>query len=199
VEVHESYLERLPLSLVARGIVDQAEIWYYWRGSGMLPFQRESPFLARRAFRLQDERVPLASQEMLSFVYAFGAPHILCVLGLGVGTDLLDACAASVRLYNPIDAPALRVPAEVSARFDLILTGAEWQSAAVRQLHPSIPIVIMPVGPEFAEAAWEDIRQKARDESISVLFANAIKSNPERRREALAGSVRPWAVGLRRL
>ncbi|MBV9203665.1 MAG: glycosyl transferase family 1, partial [Alphaproteobacteria bacterium] len=87
---------------------------------------------------------------MLSFVYAFGAPHILCVLGLGVSAQLLDACAASVCLYNSIDAPALRVPAEVSARFDLILTGAEWQSAAVRERHPNTPTAIMPIGPEFA-------------------------------------------------
>jgi glycosyltransferase involved in cell wall biosynthesis len=150
VEVHGSYLERLPLSLLARGIVDQAEIWYYWRGGGMPPFQREKPFLARRAFRLQDERAPLASQEMLSFVYAFGAPHILCVLGLGASAQLLDACAVSIRLYNSIDAPALRVPADVSARFDLILTGAEWQSATVRERHPSTPTAIMPIGPEFA-------------------------------------------------
>src|SRR5205085_12143510 len=113
------YLERLPLSLVASGIMDQAEIWHYWRDGGAPLFWRESPVLARRAFRLSDQRPPFASYEMLRFVHAFGAPHILCVLGLGVSAELLDACEASVRLYNSIDALALRVPHEVSDRFDL--------------------------------------------------------------------------------
>ncbi|KQU46042.1 glycosyl transferase family 1 [Sphingomonas sp. Leaf339] len=87
---------------------------------------------------------------MLDFVQRHGAPHILVVYGLGVTPALLEACGNSIILYNSIDAPALRVPPEVSARFDLVLTGAEWQSDEVEARHPGMATAIMPVGPEFA-------------------------------------------------
>ena len=73
----------------------------------------------------------------------------MCV-GLGVSEDILLACRDSYKIYNSIDAPALRVPFSVSRHFDLILTGAAWQSAAVHERHPNMRTSIMPIGPEFA-------------------------------------------------
>ncbi|RYE54710.1 MAG: glycosyl transferase family 1, partial [Hyphomicrobiales bacterium] len=61
---------------------------------------------------------------MLDFIHRHGAPRILCVWGLGVSEAILKACSDSVIIYNSIDAPALRVPPEVSRHFDLVLTGA---------------------------------------------------------------------------
>lgn len=87
---------------------------------------------------------------MAQFLAIHGAPKILCVWGLGVTEQLLEACADSFIIYNSIDAPALRVPQEVSRRFDLVLTGAEWQSREVRERHPGMQTLILPVGPEFA-------------------------------------------------
>ena len=88
---------------------------------------------------------------MVGFVEAFGAPHILCVWGLGVDAALLDACAASFKIYNSIDAPPLRIPPDLSARFDLVLTAADWQTAAVKGRHPAMPCAVLPIGPEFAD------------------------------------------------
>lgn len=144
------YLERLPLACIAAGIVDQAEIWHHQLGGGQVPFVASDPRLGYRGFRFADPAPPFANHDMVDFVAAFGAPHILVVYGLGVSTELLDLCANSVILYNSIDAPTLRVPPEVSARFDLVLTGAAWQSAEVEARHPGMATAIMPVGPEFA-------------------------------------------------
>jgi glycosyltransferase involved in cell wall biosynthesis len=55
-----------------------------------------------------------------------------------------------VIIYNSIDVPALRVPPEVSRHFDLVLTGAQWQSDDVVARHPDMPTAILPVGPDFA-------------------------------------------------
>lgn len=151
VAVRGGYLERLPLACVAAGLVDAAEIWHHWRPATPAPFHRDGPALARRAFRLGGPVPPFRSNGMLGFVAAFGAPHILCAWGLGVDAALLDACAASFKIYNSIDAPALRVPPEVSARFDLVLTAAEWQSDIVRERHPDMPCAVLPIGPEFAD------------------------------------------------
>jgi glycosyltransferase involved in cell wall biosynthesis len=145
-----SYLERLALALVAAGHADQVEVWHHWRGDDAPPFRRDGPVLARRAFRLDRDEAPFASADMLGFVRAFGAPHLLLVLGLGVAPALLDLCAHGIRVYNSIDAPALRVPPEVSARFDLVLTGAEWQSRVVAERHPGMATLVLPIGPEFA-------------------------------------------------
>ena len=54
------------------------------------------------------------------------------------------------RIYNSIDAPALRVPESVSRHFDIIITGAEWQSREVNHRHPDMVTAVMPIGPEFA-------------------------------------------------
>jgi glycosyltransferase involved in cell wall biosynthesis len=151
LEVVGGYLERLPLACVKSGLCDHAEIWHHWRGEGPGPFRRETPWLARRSFRLDHEAAPFASRDMLGFIAAVGAPHILCVYGLGVDAEILNACANSFKIYNSIDAPALRVPPEVSRLFDLVLTGAEWQSEEVRARHPGMDSPIMPIGPEFAD------------------------------------------------
>jgi len=148
--VSGGYLERLPLALVKAGLADRAEIWHHWRADGPAPSREDGPLLTRRAFAVDSEHAPFASADMLGHVEAFGAPAILVVLGLGVDASILDACAASTTIYNSIDAPALRVPPEVSARFDLILTGAEWQSDEVRARHPGMAAAVMPIGPEFA-------------------------------------------------
>ena len=151
VEVVGGYLERLPLAAVRGGLVDCAEIWTHWRGEKPpLDQPGTSKFLTRRAFRMNGSAAPHASNDMLGHLAAFGPPSILCVWGLGVSEDVLLACQDSFKIYNSIDAPALRVPFEVSRHFDLILTGSEWQSQIVRLRHPTIPTAIMPLGPEFA-------------------------------------------------
>lgn len=149
-DVTGGYLERLPLACVASGIVEQAEIWHHQTGGGRTPYAPVDMRLGYRGFRLDDDAAPFDNHDMVDFVRAFGAPHILVVYGLGVSTALLDACARSVVIYNSIDAPTLRVPTHVSARFDLVLTGAPWQSAEVEARHPGMATAVLPVGPEFA-------------------------------------------------
>ena len=149
-EVTGGYLERLPLASVAAGIVERAEIWHHQLGGGREPLRRANERLAYRAFRLDDAQAPFDNRDMIEFVHTFGAPYILVVYGLGVSPALLDACAESVIVYNSIDAPTLRVPPEVSERFDLVLTGAAWQSAEVETRHSGKATAILPVGPEFA-------------------------------------------------
>lgn len=155
-------------------MVEQAEIWHHWRADAEPPFRRESAALARRAFRLDEERAPFASAEMVAFVRAFGAPHILVVLGLGVAPALLEACANSVVIYNSIDAPALRVPPEVSERFDLVLTAAQWQSDAVEARHPGMATAIMPIGPEFA--APDPFRPLGTPKDVDLIYVAAAQA-----------------------
>lgn len=142
------YLERLPLAAICHGLVDFAEIWHHSDGGSAL--RRDSAHLARRVFPVDGDEPPFASSAMRAFIAAFGAPRILCVWGLGVTEDILEACRDSFIIYNSIDAPALRVPAHISAHFDLVLTGAQWQSDAVTERHPKMATAILPVGPEFA-------------------------------------------------
>lgn len=144
------YLERLPLACIAHGLVDQAEIWHHREGDGAASHVRAGPLLAYRAFSLAHAQPPFASPAMLAFLAEHGAPHILVVLGLGVDAALLDACGRSVRIYNSIDAPALRVPPAVSARCDIVLTAAQWQSDEVARRHPGMTTAVLPIGPEFA-------------------------------------------------
>lgn len=165
------YLERLPLACLRRGLVRQAEIWHHWRGADPGPFSRDSTVLARRSFRIGGEQAPFRSDSMLGFVRAFGAPHILCVWGLGVDPALLQACGRSVKIYNSIDAPALRIPPEASAAFDLVLTGAAWQSAAVRERHPKMPCAVLPIGPEFADP--ETFRPLGIEKCYDVIYVAA--------------------------
>ncbi len=137
--------------------------------------------LARRAFRLDREHAPFASTEMVEFVRAYGAPHILVVLGIGVAPDLLEACANSVILYNSIDAPALRVPPDVSAHFDLVITGAEWQSDVVAERHPGMATTVMPIGPELA--GIEQFRPLGTPKDVDLIYVAA--AQPYKRHDIL--------------
>ena len=165
------YLERLPLACVKAGLADYAEIWHHSRAEVPPLFRREGPLLARRAFRLREEAAPFASNDMLGFIRTFGAPHILCVLGLGVDAALLRAAARSFKIYNSIDAPALRVPSDVSASFDLVLTGSDAQSDEVRARHPDMPCAVMPIGPEFADPETFRPLGSAKDYDIVYVAA----------------------------
>ncbi|SFV38476.1 Glycosyl transferases group 1 [Devosia crocina] len=142
------YLERLPLAAVQSGLAQFCEIWHH--DTGMGSFRQDNPYLARRVFPLTEPLAPFHSESMIEFVKRYGAPRILCVWGLGVGEALLEVCRESLIIYNSIDAPALRVPPEISRHFDAVLTGAQWQSDVVADRHSDMPAAIMPVGPEFA-------------------------------------------------
>jgi glycosyltransferase involved in cell wall biosynthesis len=181
VDVAGSYLERLPLALVASGIVEHAEIWHHWRGAGPAPCRRDSDVLTRRAFPLDDDTPPFASAAMEAFVRRYGAPHILVVYGLGVAPALLALCANSVIIYNSIDAPALRVPSDCSAHFDLVLTGAQWQSDAVEARHPGMATAILPVGPEFA--AIDQFRPLGTPKDVDLIYVAA--AQPYKRHDIL--------------
>ncbi|MCW6507484.1 glycosyltransferase family 4 protein [Lichenifustis flavocetrariae] len=150
-EVRGGYLERLPLACIRAGLVDRAEVWHHLVSADPETARRDDCGLVRRAFRISRTDPPFSSNSMRGFVKAFGAPRILCVWGLGVDEALLDACADSFKIYNSIDAPALRVPDAVSGRFDLVLTASEWQSDEVRARHPAVPCAVLPIGPEFAD------------------------------------------------
>lgn len=175
------YLERLPLACVRAGLVDHVEIWHHWRPADPGPFRRDSPVLARRSFRLGEEAPPFRSNSMIGFIEAFGAPHILCVWGLGVDEAVLEACANSVIIYNSIDAPALRVPPAVSAHFDLVLTAAPWQSEEVQRRHPGLPCAVLPIGPDFADP--ETFRPLGLEKPYDVIYVAA--AQPYKRHDIL--------------
>ena len=189
------YLERLPLAAMRHGLCDAAEIWTFWGHDEEPPFPEEEEFLIRRAFRAEPSPGPMRSVDMLAHIRAFGPPEILCVWGLGVDEAILRACARSVRIYNSIDAPALRVPPEVSRHFDLVLTGAEWQSEAVRQRHPEMATAVMPIGPEFAspETFFPLAGQKTYD-IVYVAAAQAYK-----RHDVLFEAMAKLSGGIRAL
>ncbi|MEG3166602.1 glycosyltransferase [Sphingomonas sp. LB3N6] len=185
VDVTGGYLERLPLALVAAGIVDQAEIWHHWRSDDEPPFRKDNAVLVRRAFRIDDEHPRFTSSQMNAFVETFGAPHILVVLGLGVAPDLLALCANSIILYNSIDAPSLRVPPDVSEHFDLVITGAQWQSDEVEARHPGMRTAILPVGPEFA--AIDQFRPLGTPKDVDLIYVAA--AQPYKRHDILFDSL----------
>ncbi|HSI42151.1 MAG TPA: glycosyltransferase [Xanthobacteraceae bacterium] len=149
-EVVGGYLERLPLAAIRQNLCDYAEIWSFWARDEPPPWSQDSPHLLHRSFRADTAATPFASSDMLGHIVAFGPPDILCVWGLGVDEAILEACAGSIKIYNSIDAPALRIPPEVSRHFDLVLTSAQWQSCEVERRHPAMATAIMPIGPEFA-------------------------------------------------
>lgn len=152
VTVTGGYIDRLPLAVLKSGLADRAEVWTHWRGETPPNGWTEaaSPWITRRAFRMDNPVAPFESADMLGHIEALGPPEMLCVWGLGVSEATLLACRDSFKIYNSIDAPALRIPPEVSRHFDLVLTGATWQSDVVRSRHPEMPTVVMPIGPEFA-------------------------------------------------
>ncbi len=113
---------------------------------------------------------------MLAHIEVYGAPDILCVWGLGVGEEILQACKKSFKIYNSIDAPALRIPAMTSRHFDLILTGSEEQSRDVEARHPGKRTAILPIGPEFAAPSmFYPIDAKKDYDIIYVAAAQAYK------------------------
>jgi glycosyltransferase involved in cell wall biosynthesis len=181
VPVAGSYLERLPLALVAAGIAEQAEIWHFWRGEGPAPFHRENAVLGRRAFRRDGDAVSFESSAMEDFVRQFGAPHILIVYGLGVAHAVLELCSDSIIIYNSIDAPALRVPPECSAHFDIVLTGAQWQSDVVEARHPGMATAILPVGPDFA--GFDQFRPLDTPKDVDLIYVAA--AQPYKRHDIL--------------
>lgn len=145
------YLERLPLAAIKTGLVGRAEIWHHWRPSSPPTYTEDSALLSRRAFHLDCEEAPFASTDMLGFIAAYGPPKILCVWGLGVDERILEACRDSFKIYNSIDAPAFRVPDHVGRHFDLVLTGADWQSDEVQARLPGMQCLVLPIGPDFAD------------------------------------------------
>ncbi len=168
------YLERLPLACVAAEIVERAEIWHHQIGGSPAEFEGADPRLGYRAFMLDDPIAPFDNRDMLAFVRTFGAPHILVVYGLGISEPLLAACANSIIIYNSIDAPTLRVPETISACFDLVLTGAQWQSDEVEARHPGMATAIMPVGPEFA--AIDQFRPLAIAKDYDLIYVAAAQA-----------------------
>ncbi|KAA0687368.1 glycosyltransferase [Neorhizobium sp. P12A] len=151
VEVAGGYVERLPLAVLKGDLADCAEIWTHQRGATPPVYRAGGDsLLTRRSFQMNGPEPPFASNDMMGHIAAFGAPSILCVWGLGVREEILLACRDSFKIYNSIDAPALRIPPNVSRHFDLILTGSEWQSVEVHRCHPDTRTAIMPIGPEFA-------------------------------------------------
>lgn len=149
-DVVGGYLERLPLASINQGLCDSAEIWSFWAHDEPPPIPQGDFPLIRRSFRADPTIRPFVSNDLLGHIEAFGPPEIVCVWGLGVDEAIMRACSGSVKIYNSIDAPALRIPESVSRHFDLVLTGAEWQSQAVDARHPGMATAIMPIGPEFA-------------------------------------------------
>ena len=175
-EVTGGYLERLALACVKDGLVDAVEIWRHWRGSVPPGPERESVVLTRRAFRRDGDAAPFASRHMVAFVERFGPPTILLVLGLGVDDAVLEACRDSLIVYNSIDAPALRVPQQISQHFDLVITGAPWQSDAVVARHPGMPCIVQPIGPEFAAIdLFRPLRTPKRFDVVYVAAAQGYK------------------------
>jgi len=159
VRVTGGYLERLPLAAIAAGLVDQAEIWSFagrcgesdaelGRPLGMPDADR--PGLTRRMFRADPHEAPYGSAEAVRHLRLTRAPDILCVWGLGVRHDVLDAAHGAVTIYNSIDAPSLRISDDLAARFDLFLTGATWQSAEIEARIPGARTCVLPIGPNFA-------------------------------------------------
>ena len=107
--IHGGYLERLPLAAVRAGLCDSAEVWTFAgtdAGAGTGP---EATLPLRRRFRA-DGPAPYPSTDVLAHLDVFGPPAILCTWGLGVDAAILARCGQSVRVYNSIDAPALRIP-----------------------------------------------------------------------------------------
>ena len=147
-EVTGSYLERLPLAAVRAGLAETAEVWSF-AGTDAARCADAGGRPLRRVFRA-DGPAPYPSADILAHLDAFGPPAILCTWGLGVDAAILARSAASVRVYNSIDAPALRIPEAISRHIDLFLTSADWQAEEIRARHPGAVSATMPVGPEFA-------------------------------------------------
>ena len=175
------YLERLPLACVKAGLADRVEIWHHLEPHLPHRYRVEHDLLVRRAFPLDERGPPVVSGAMRRHVETLGAPALLVVLGLGVDAGVLDACATSRIIYNSIDAPALRVPDNLATRFDLVLTGAQWQSDEVERRVPGIRTAILPIGPEFA--ATDLFRPLDEPKRYDVIYVAA--AQPSKRHDIL--------------
>lgn len=176
LEVTGGYLERLPLACVRAGLADRVEIWHHLDPHLPHRYRVEHPLLVRRAFPLDGCGPPVASSAMRRHVEQLGAPALLLVLGLGVDAGVLDACRESKIVYNSIDAPALRVPDDLAARFDLVLTGAQWQSDEVERRVPGVRTAVLPIGPEFAATdLFRPLDEPKRYDVIYVAAAQPYK------------------------
>lgn len=202
VDVVGGYLERLPLSAVAAGMADHAEIWTFAGRDGESDRETgrpdgtpdaDNPALIRRVFRA-DTPAPYGSSEAVDFIRRVGAPDILCVWGLGVDAALLDACAASLKIYNSIDAPALRIPDDLAARFDLFLTGADWQSREIEARVPGARTLVLPIGPAFASG--DTFFPTGADKDRDVVYVAC--AQPYKRHDILFDAMarRPGTRGL---
>lgn len=174
--VEGGYLERLPLACIASGLVDKAEIWTHWRGGHPPQQPASSAFIKRRSFYQNGSDAPFSSDDMLAHLEVYGPPFVLCVWGLGVDESILRACRTSFKIYNSIDAPALRIPYDVSRHFDLVLTGSQGQTEAVKRRHPDMRTAILPIGPEFASPSMFHPVEVDKDyDVIYVAAAQAYK------------------------
>lgn len=191
VRVEGGYLERLPLALIASGAFDAVEIWHHCAHPNEAGAVRESAVLTRRVFPFDGPEAPFRSGAMVRFLAEHGAPHLLLVYGLGVGRDVLEACGNSAVVYNSIDAPTLRVPPDHSALFDLVLTGAQWQSEEVERVHPGKATAILPVGPEFA--APEQFRPLDEPKPFSCIYVGA--AQPYKRHDILFDALEQLGPG----
>lgn len=185
VVVEGGYLERLPLSLIAAGRFAEVEVWHHGNGLDRPIARRCSPHLVRRVFPLGEHTAPFDNRAMAEHLARHGAPALLLIYGLGVSPVVLDAADRSIIVYNSIDAPALRVPEEVSARCDIVLTGAQWQSDEVNRRHPEMPTPILPVGPEFA--GTDQFRPLSGEKDYDLIYAAA--AQPYKRHDILFDTV----------
>ncbi|TNH37918.1 glycosyltransferase family 4 protein [Paracoccus haeundaensis] len=78
----------------------------------------------------------------------------------------MDAARGAITIYNSIDAPALRIPDDLAARFDLFLTGAPWQSAEITARIPGARTRVLPIGPNFASDVTFHPTGAAKDRDV---------------------------------
>jgi hypothetical protein len=181
IRVVGGYMERLPLAAVKSGLVDAAEKWHYTRSHQPGAAGSAGPLFGWRAFHLPGESEPYHSPDMLAYLECVGAPDVLCTWGLGVSAEILDACPSSVKVYYSIDAPPLRIPPDVSARYDLILVGGEWQRDEVLARHPHMACEILTIGPEFADP--ETFRPLGTPKTHDLVYAAC--AQPYKRHEVM--------------
>lgn len=179
IQVAGGFMERLPLACLAGGLVDYAETWHYEQESGCGSYgliDPQQPLFGWRGFGLHRAQAPFYSADMLAFVETHGAPHILCVWGLGVDERVLEACRESFKVYYSICAEPLRVPHHVARHFDLILAGDRKQQTKVREDLPGAPCELLTLGPEFADAdTFRPLGVEKRYDLVYVACAQAYK------------------------
>lgn len=184
IEVEGSYLHRLPLALIERGRFARFEVWHHVSNSAAVGSRQASAFLTERAFFVGDPSPPFRNLGMAEALRD-APPGLLLVYGLGVSADVIDAADGATVIYNSIDAPALRIPADVSARCDIILTGAQWQAETVAGRHPGTPAPVLPVGPEFAAPTQFFPTSAAKD--FDLIYVGA--AQPYKRHDILFDAI----------